>query len=132
MQLSMIVMIGLYFIFSNTIMSALKKHSSGAEVMVEINEIILNPIFMFFFMGSAASAIYLTIFAEGLIAISGIIFFVGTTLVTVVKNVPLNNRLRDATIQQRPEIWTIYSKDWVFWNHIRSISAIASGFLIVL
>ena len=132
MQLTMIVMIGLYFTFSNTVMKALKNNSSGAEVMVEINQVILNPVFMFFFIGSAASALYLTFFSEGLDSASAIIFFIGTTVVTAIKNVPLNNQLRDASEEQRPEIWSQYLKEWVFWNHVRTISAMSAGLLIVL
>lgn len=49
LQLSMIIMVGLYFIFSNTVMRVLATHHNGAEVMNGINAVILNPCFCFCF-----------------------------------------------------------------------------------
>ncbi|MDJ0882467.1 MAG: DUF1772 domain-containing protein [Gammaproteobacteria bacterium] len=130
-QLSMIIMVGLYFIFSNTIMSSLKQFESGADVMVEINQIILNPLFMAVFWISGLGSLYLVIFAEGLLFVSGFIFLVGTTLVTIVRNVPLNNQLRDSGAE-REQIWQNYFDKWVFWNHVRSVAAVTSGLLLVI
>ena len=132
LQLSMMVMIGLYFIFSNTIMNALKNKSNGADVMVEINEVILNPLFMFFFMSSAVAAIYFIVTAEGLNFVASLIFLIGTTIVTMAKNVPLNNRLRDSVESERSDIWSVYLKRWVLWNHIRTLSSMSAGLLILL
>ena len=44
---------GITFIFSNTIMRALGRRgdASGAATMVEINEVILNPVFYAVFLG---------------------------------------------------------------------------------
>ena len=130
-QLSMIIMVGIYFIFSNTVMPSLKRCDSGAEVMVEINRIILNPIFMAIFLISGFGSLYIAVFQEGLLMISGIIFFIGTTFVTITRNVPLNNQLRDAT-SERTQVWKKYLKEWVFWNHVRSICAVTSGLLLVI
>ena len=130
-QLSMIIMIGIYFIFSNTVMAALKPFDSGAEVMVEINRIILNPIFMAIFMISGLGSLLLMLFQNDFIRISGAIFFVGTTLVTVTRNVPLNNALRDAGSELN-SVWQKYLKEWVFWNHVRSLSAVTSGLLLII
>ncbi len=130
-QLSMMIMVGLYFIFSNTIMASLRQFDSGAEVMIQINKVILNPVFMAVFWISGLGSLYLMVFAEGLLAISGAVFLVGTTLVTVVKNVPLNNLLRDSD-SDRPQIWVHYLDKWVFWNHVRSIAAVTSALLLVI
>ena len=130
-QLSMMIMVGLYFIFSNTIMASLRQFDSGAEVMIQINKVILNPVFMAVFWISGLGSLYLMVFAEGLLAISGAVFLVGTTLVTVVKNVPLNNLLRDSG-SDRPQIWVHYLDKWVFWNHVRSIAAVTSALLLVI
>lgn len=132
-QLTMIIMVGIYFIFSNTIMTSLKNAELGADTMVEINKVILNPLFMLCFFVSGIGSAYLAIFAQSLLALSGGVFFVGTTLVTVLKNVPLNNRLRDTATQlERTQVWQIYLHKWVFWNHIRSVSAILAALLLLL
>ncbi len=130
LQLSMITMVGLYFIFSNTIVRTLTTLESGALVMVEINKTILNPVFMGFFILSGIAGFYFFVFTEGLLAIAGLVFFIGTTLVTIIKNVPLNNRLLHATEQERDKIWQMYSKRWVFWNHVRTVSGLLAGLLL--
>ncbi|GAB5450455.1 MAG: DUF1772 domain-containing protein [Halioglobus sp.] len=129
-QLSMIIMVGLYFVFSNSVMASLGKFESGADVMVEINRAILNPVFMSVFWVSGLGSLYLVIVADGLLCISGLVFLVGTTLVTVVRNVPLNNRLLEAGAE-REHVWQHYLDKWVFWNHVRTVAATSSGLLLV-
>lgn len=125
---TMIIMVGLYFIFSNTVMASLKNIPNGADVMVEINQVILNPIFMSIFVVSGIGSAYLAVFSQDALRWSGGIFFVGTTLVTMLKNVPLNNKLRDAKEEkQRANVWDEYLQKWVFWNHVRTVSAMVSG-----
>jgi uncharacterized membrane protein len=112
-------------------MPSLKQFESGADVMAEINKVILNPVFLTAFMLSGVGSLYLVIIADGLLAISGAVFLIGTTLVTMVKNVPLNNQLRDAG-KERGQVWQHYLEKWVFWNHVRTVSAVISGLLIVM
>lgn len=130
-QLSMIIMVGLYFIFSNTVMASLGKFESGAEVMVEINKVILNPVFIAVFLASGLGSLYFVVVAEGLLFISALVFLVGTTLVTLARNVPLNNELRDAGAE-REQVWRRYLDNWVFWNHVRTVAAIGSALLLVV
>jgi len=130
-QLSMVIMVGLYFAFSNTIMPSLKQFESGADVMAEINKVILNPVFMGVFMLSGIGSLYLVMTADGLLAISGAVFLIGTTLVTMMKNVPLNNQLRDSG-KAREQVWQLYLEKWVFWNHVRTVSAVIAGLLLVI
>lgn len=132
LQLSMLIMIGLYFIFSNTIMRALAKFESGADIMVAINKEILNPTFLMCFFISAAASAYFALFAEGFLATAGAIFFLGTFIITLFFNVPLNNKLRDFDDSNKKEIWQQYLAKWTFWNHVRTISAIVSGLFISL
>lgn len=130
---SMITMVGLYFTFSNTVMKALKSMDNGADVMVEINKVILNPVFMTLFIGSGLGSAFLSLTGTGITAVSGGIFFIGTTMVTVIKNVPLNNKLLHAVDNKaRQNTWTEYLNKWVFWNHVRTFSALISGFLLVV
>lgn len=133
MKLSMVTMIGLYFIFSNTVMQSLRSMDNGADVMVKINQQILNPVFMATFIVSGISAIYFIFAGKGALIAGGIIFFIGTTLVTMIKNVPLNNALlATADALSRHEVWNKYLDKWVFWNHVRTVSALVSGFILVL
>jgi uncharacterized membrane protein len=132
LQLSMIVMVGLYFIFSNTVMRVLATHHNGAEVMNGINAVILNPLFLFLFAVSGAAGVYFFWFHTGFQALSGLVFFIGTTVVTMLFNVPLNNKLKDAGSEHIASIWAEYLTRWVKWNHVRTICGVISGFLLSL
>lgn len=130
MHLSIVIMVGLYFIFSNTIMTVLAGNSSGASIMIEINRQILNPIFLALFVLSGISGLYFFFVYSGFQALGGLLFFAGTTLVTMLFNVPLNNGLRDSPKANFQSVWQVYLNRWVLWNHVRTISAVLSGFML--
>lgn len=132
LQLSMIIMVGLYFTFSNTVMRVLSSRSDGANTMIEINRLILNPIFLGCFFVSGIAGMYFFESHSGFQSIAGLVFVIGTTLVTAIFNVPLNNKLRDSTQETLPDVWKTYLTKWVFWNHVRTASAVGSGLLMSL
>ncbi|MCC2604710.1 anthrone oxygenase family protein [Planctobacterium marinum] len=133
LKLAMLTMIGLYFVFSNTVMNVLKRSDNGAVVMVEINKQIINPVFLLFFMGSAIASLYFILFGNTGDIVAGVVFLLGTTFVTVIKNVPLNKTLQSEHGQTNsPNYWQIYLEKWTFWNNIRTVAAIMTGFLLVL
>ncbi len=131
-KLTMIIMIGLYFIFSNTVMRVLSDLENGADAMVLINRHILNPLFLGCFFISGIGSLSLFFISTGLLASASIIFFVGTVVVTVVFNVPLNNKLKDASEYHRDIVWKEYLPKWVFWNHLRTVCGVVSGTLLCL
>lgn len=132
MRLSMLSMIGIYFIFSNTVMGVLKDDINGERIMVEINKKILNPWFYGLFIFSAISSIYWIFASGGTQHYAGMLFFFGTVLVTAIKNVPLNNKLKNEfKINAIASFWPKYLSEWVFWNHVRTVSAFISGFLLL-
>lgn len=58
----------------------------------------------------------------------------GSIVVTIAFNVPLNNRLAavNSKREEGNKLWETYQKHWVRWNHVRSIATIVSTvFLIV-
>lgn len=130
------LMAGIYLIFSNTIMLSLKAFDNSAMVMVRINKIILNPIFKFIFFFSAVSSGYLAFLGEDLhvmYRVGCLIFFINTFLVTLFKNVPLNNKLLEAIEYDNKtidEVWNMYLVSWVKWNHVRTVSALLASCLV--
>ena len=133
---TMFIMVGVYFIFSNTIMAVLRKQESlvGAAVMASINDVILNPVFKLIFLASGIGALVLSgvLWSMSLQAsLACGVFFVGTTLVTVLFNIPLNNALKTAVESQQAIVpmWERYLREWVRWNHVRTLSAILSCLL---
>tara|TARA_R110002167_G_scaffold10266_11_gene47414 strand:- start:518 stop:922 length:405 start_codon:yes stop_codon:yes gene_type:complete len=124
-------MSGIYLIFSNTIMPTLRNVQSGADVMAQLNDIILNSTFKFLFFFSAVSSAYLAMFASDvdyMFRTGCFIFFVGTFIVTLFRNVPLNNLLKEANRAQNrlADVWRQYLISWVRWNHVRAISSIVA------
>ena len=131
-KLAMITMIGLYFIFSNTIMHALSIADNGADVMVLINKQILNPLFLGCFFISGVGSLSLFFLSSGLTSAAGIVFFIGTVAVTVVFNVPLNNKLKDASKSELRAVWKEYLSKWVIWNHVRTACGVIAGLLLCI
>ena len=130
-KLSMLIMTGIYFIFSCTVMAALRQSEQGAETMVRINKEILNTLFYLCFFGSALTALVLVVTRSN-DYLAGLIFFAGTFLVTLIKNVPLNNALLAASGEIGfQHSWQAYLRNWVFWNHVRTVSATVSGALLL-
>ncbi|MGH6807750.1 MAG: DUF1772 domain-containing protein [Ensifer adhaerens] len=137
------LMAGLFFIFSVCIMQALSRlpAEQGIAAMNAINVVIQNPLFLSTFMGTALLGLVLAVAAfvwggEGslLLAAGGIVYVVGVLIVTIVFNVPMNDALAAATPgQAATEIWQQrFLTDWVWWNHVRTISSIGALALFIL
>ena len=132
---------GIFFAFSSFIMKALAGVPSeeGIGAMQSINVVVLNPSFLGAFMGTAV----LSLVAGGL-ALAGwgrpsapfflsgaIVYLVGTFLVTVLGNVPLNDQLAavSATDPGARDVWKLYLGRWTMWNHVRTAAAMAAALL---
>jgi len=97
------LMAGVFFIFSNTVMSALARLQppQGIAAMQSINRTILNPLFFAAFLGTAATSILLAISLlwrwqqPGAVYIlaGSLLYLVGAIVVTIVFNVPMNEAL---------------------------------------
>ena len=97
---------------------------------------IQNPIFLGVFMGSALISLVLVVFSMWSWATSqpyyilagATLYVIGSFMVTVVFNVPLNNALdaADSTTASGRAIWANYLTTWTFWNHVRTVASILS------
>jgi uncharacterized membrane protein len=58
-----------------------------------------------------------------------LLYIVGTILVTIVFNVPLNNRLASVTpgSAEGAAVWTRYLSAWTAWNHVRTAASLAAA-----
>ena len=134
---------GLFFIFSNTIMSSLEKlpSSSGIAAMQNINRIIQNPVFFAVFIGTAVTSLLLALsliwyWSPGsiYILIGSLVYLVGCFIVTIAFNVPRNNALdaAESHTSEAAELWAKYLTEWTAWNHVRTVACIISTVLFVL
>jgi uncharacterized membrane protein len=129
---------GLFFVFSNTIMKALGRlpASEGIAAMNSINLVILNPVFLGVFLGTGAICALLTVSSllrwqnpgTGYVVAGAAIYLIGSLLLTMVFNVPMNNAL--AASPTDTDLWANYLSNWTFWNHIRAAASFASAALL--
>jgi len=57
------------------------------------------------------------------------LYVVGTVVVTMVFNVPLNNALAavDPASSEGAAVWADYLRTWTNWNHVRTLAALAAS-----
>ena len=137
------LMAGVYFAFSTFIMSALGRldQATGIAAMNAVNVDILRSLSMPLFLGTTVAGAALVVMgvlrpggpgAMSMIAGGGL-YVIGMFVVTMACNVPLNNAL--AAVQpSAPEagaVWAAYLKDWVFWNHLRTVTSLVASVLFV-
>jgi len=130
---------GVFFGFSSFIMGALGKlpPSQGIAAMQSINVVVINPIFLGVLFGTAALALFLGIWAirdlsdpRAIWILAGVgLYVIGTVVVTMVFNVPLNNSLAavDPASGAGAAVWADYLRTWTNWNHVRTLAALAAS-----
>ncbi|MGB8699583.1 MAG: anthrone oxygenase family protein [Thermosynechococcaceae cyanobacterium] len=130
---------GVFFAFSTFVMSALARlqPAQGIAAMQSINIVVINPWFMTVFLGTAVSCSFLVFSSLSvgnqsttIYVIGGcLLYLVGTFLVTMVCNVPLNEALAkvDPESVDGANLWASYLVSWTFWNHVRTAAAIAAS-----
>ncbi len=130
---------GILFAFSTSVMKALSRLPSaqGIDAMQSINIAVINPFFMGAFFGTAAASVLVVIFSllrwnepEAVYLISGgLVYLIGTILVTMAFNVPRNDALADVDPQSADgaRLWAGYVNSWTAWNHVRTAAALAAA-----
>ena len=133
------LMAGFFFAFSICVMKALGAISPahGISAMQSINVVVINPWFLTPFFGMAVLSVLLSIAAvlrwnepgAAYVVAGGLLYFLGTFLVTMMFNVPRNNTLAavEATSTEGAALWADYLIVWTKWNHVRTIAALAGA-----
>ncbi|SEL42519.1 Uncharacterized membrane protein [Variovorax sp. YR750] len=135
---------GLFFTFSNTIMKALSRMppEQGMAAMQHINVVILNPVFLGIFVGTAVLGVVLGLRAvltpAGWISVwlivGALAYVVGSFALTRIVNVPMNDALAraDATAAVAAVQWPAYVEPWLRWNHVRTVASIVAALAFTL
>ena len=138
------LMAGVFFIFSNTVMNALARLQPprGIAAMQSINSTILNPLFFVAFLGTAATSILLAVSLlwrwqqpGAVYLLSGcLLYLVGSILVTIVFNVPMNEALETVEPEsvEAANLWTRYLTNWTAWNHVRTVASFLGAVSFIL
>ena len=126
---------GTFFAFSNFVMKALANVPSpeGIWARQSINVVVLNPVFLGTFMGTAALSVLIAVQAilgwgapsSPWFLIGAVLYVVGTFMVTGMGNVPLNNQLAavGASDAAAVTVWEHYLDRWTFLNTVRTVAA---------
>ena len=135
---------GVFFGFSSFVMGALGRlpPAHGIAAMQVINVVVINPVFLGAFVGTAILGGVLIVVA--LLASSGstalarivgrLLYIAGTFGVTMMFNVPLN----DALMRVAPEsaegasFWAHYLARWTMWNHVRTAAGLLAAAALTL
>jgi uncharacterized membrane protein len=135
---------GIFFAFSTFVMRALARlpAADGIAAMQSINIVVINPLFLGVFMGTAllglvAGAMTLIDWqgAASICLLAGsALYAIGCFGVTLLGNVPLNNALAKVAAESAEgrAVWARYLQDWVRWNHVRTIAALLAGAAFIL
>ncbi|MEZ5828499.1 MAG: anthrone oxygenase family protein [Hyphomicrobiales bacterium] len=135
---------GNFFAFSAFLMRALSRLSAerGIVAMQAITAAIKSPLFLVVFFGTAALAAILSgvaILEWGLpgscyLLAGSLLFLMGAFPVTMMRNVPLNNRLAMAIPDAKDgrEFWKRFQSSWALWNHIRTVTALLASAAFVM
>ena len=130
---------GVFFAFSTFVMKALAElpASKGIAAMQRINVVVLNPLFLGVFVGTAvlaagcavASFFPWTAPRSPLLLAAGLLYLAGSFFVTLAFNVPRNMRLErlGAESPEAAAYWPVYVREWSKWNHLRTAASIASA-----
>lgn len=130
------VVTGLLFAFSNFVMQSLAKlpNDQGMFAMQQINEKIINPIFLTFFLGTpllclligAKASMDLEANRSIFLLAGAVLYLIGPFGITVLFNVPLNDRLAKTDRAESDTVWPEYQLRWQRWNHARTYIGVVS------
>jgi uncharacterized membrane protein len=138
------LMAGVFFAFSTFIMNALSRlqPAQGIAAMQSINITAINPLFMTALFGTAVTCLVLIVSTLSKLSqpdavyllVGSSLYLIGAIGVTIAFNVPLNNELAIA----KPDsidgatLWIRYLTDWTFWNHVRTLAALAASVMFII
>lgn len=133
---------GIFYAFTSFIMAGLGRvtTSEGVNAMNAINVTVITPSFMIVFMGTTLLCVALAIWSltslgdphAWLVLAASLVFVIGCFGVTMVFNVPLNDRLAAVSGPEAEGLWRTYLSVWTRWNTVRTAAPLISLALFVL
>ena len=135
---------GVFFAFSTFVMPSLDALPAPQSVaaMQSINRLAVRPPFMLALFGTAAVCLGLAVWSvvswgepgATWVLAGSVLYLVGAIAVTVVFNVPLNDRLAavDAQSASAADEWRHYMTNWTAWNHVRTVVPMAAAALLTI
>lgn len=135
---------GVFLTFSDFVMASLgaAAPAGGVEAMQIINRKVFRTLFMVMLLGMTLASPMLAAYAYwelsgpavAWVVTGGAVYFVGTFLVTMVFNVPMNVRLdrMDHQSAEAAAYWQRYVPVWSFWNWVRTTASAAAAVCLLM
>jgi uncharacterized membrane protein len=135
---------GVFLTFSDFVMRSLAatQPAGGIEAMQQINRKVFRTLFMVLLIGMAVVSPIMAAFAlwqgsgpaTAWFISATVTYVIGTFGVTVVFNVPMNERLdrmaHDSTVAAA--YWHRYVPAWSFWNTVRTLASAAAAIFMLM
>ena len=126
---------GIFYAFSSFVMGALGRLEppAGIAAMQSINVVVLRPSFFLAFFGAGVVVIAAAVGSPTPEVIGGgALYLVGCLGVTIVRNVPLKERLAglDAASAEGAAFWQDYLRRWARWNSVRTAASLAAAIVL--
>jgi uncharacterized membrane protein len=130
---------GVFFAFSAFVMNALARlpPAQGIAAMQSINVVVINPLFLGPFFGTAVTCALLAVASllswpepgALFLLVGSTLYLVGTVLVTIAFNVPLNDALAavEPASAEGVSLWHRYLARWTTWNHVRTAASLIAA-----
>ena len=135
---------GIFFAFSTFVMNALGRlpPAQGIAAMRWINIVVINPWFLTPYVGTAVACAFMAVVAltrwsdprAPYWLAGGLLYVIGTFIVTGVFNIPRNNALARGAPEsaEAARLWADYLSTWTAWNHVRTAAALAAALSFIL
>jgi uncharacterized membrane protein len=132
-------LIAVFFAFSAFVMKALARlpPAQGIAAMQSINVVVIDPLFLGPFFGTAATCALLAVASllswhepgAVYLLVGSTLYLAGTILVTIVFNVPLNAALAavEPASADGVSLWARYVARWTTWNHVRTAASLIAA-----
>lgn len=140
------LMAGLFYAFSIAVNRGLERLGNKEFVVAvqSINSAILNPLFFLAFFGAPLLLLLATVLhgEEGgkqfvFLLTATALYLIGVFGVTVVKNVPMNDKLaklipETASEEEISGARSAFEKPWLRWNHVRTVASCVTVILVLI
>lgn len=138
------LMAGVFFAFPSSIMRALAQRPAPEAIatMQTINIVIVNPLFLLVFVGTALTSGVMIVAAllrwpepgAVYLLVGGLLYLVGSFVETAVIHIPKNNALAEITPTdpKGASFWAGYLSRWTAWNHVRTVASLAAMASLIL
>jgi uncharacterized membrane protein len=138
---------GLLFAFSIAVIPGLRDLEAKSHIaaMQRINIRIINPLFMFSFLGpTVLLPLAAFLYREGtsfpMLLTAAALHMIGVNGVTIVGNVPLNDRLAEVSVDTLTDVeaeqvrqdYHGQDSSWMRMHHVRTLAAVAAAALVFL